>query len=60
MDTDTRTAASTDYEAWLSAHHAKTARRVAAEARKGAILTGDILADLLDNLAAIAERDAEA
>lgn len=48
----------TGYEAWLDASHAAAARRLAKEAQAGVPLTGDVLADLLNNLAAIAERSA--
>lgn len=55
---NTGTLTSTDYETWLSARHAHTARKLANQARTGIPIPGDLLADLLDNLAAIAERDA--
>jgi hypothetical protein len=58
MATTENTMNGTDYESWLSALHAKTARRLATEARAGVAMTGDVLSDLLDNLSAIAERDA--
>jgi len=48
-----------EYERWLARHHAKAARILAESARAGLPLRGgDTLADLLENLAAIAEREA--
>ena len=46
------------YEQFLSARHAHSARGLAEQARAGVPMTGDVLADVLENLAAIAERDA--
>ena len=46
------------YKQFLSAHHAHSARGLAEQARAGVPLTGDVLADVLENLASIAERDA--
>lgn len=52
-----------DYKRWLAGHHAQKARGVAADLRKppadrDGLWADSEIADLFDNLAAIAEREA--